>query len=166
MGLWAGIVVDSTPGQQPLVLFGKAWAGIATGVPLTLCSRQPNIRVKDFLMKFVCPHCKREMDSANLRTEWGPNGGTKCPECGGVLRPYLPHKRAVAVVSALSAILVMKIIGVRSWAVFGLGVALLWVPFSLILNTLSRWKKPLRFEAAPPRRSEADPFIRFDTWRR
>jgi len=92
--------------------------------------------------------------------EWGRNGGTRCPECGGVVRPYWPHKRVVAIVSALLGILAMKLVGVRSWVLLVLGAALLWVPISLILNSLLGWRKPLKLEGAAPRNTEPEPFIR------
>ena len=92
--------------------------------------------------------------------EFGRNNGPKCPECGGIVRPYRPHKRGVSVVSLFLGILTMKFMGVRSVTWFVLGAAMLWVPFALGLNILLQRREPFKLEAVGPRRSRPDPFTR------
>ena len=107
-------------------------------------------------MKVCCPHCDREIDTHNIRMEFGRNNGPRCPECGGLLRPYRPHKRVVLVSSLLLGILTMEFFGVRSVAWFVLGTAILWLPFSLGLNILVHSAGPFKLEAVEPRRSRPD----------
>lgn len=111
-------------------------------------------------MTLQCPHCNQEILSKEIRLEFGLDPGNKCPKCGGNVRPYRPHKWLVAVVSALLAGLVIRLLDLKSLPVAIIGAAALWVVLALMLNVLLQGGRPLKLEAVVSRRSPSDPFRR------
>jgi len=111
-------------------------------------------------MKTCCPHCDREIDTRNIRMEFGRNNAPKCPKCGGLVRPYRPYKRVVSVSSLVLGVLTMEFFGVKSVIWFALGVVMLWLPFALGLNILFQCAEPFKLEAVGSPRSQSDPVTR------
>ena len=104
-------------------------------------------------MKVRCPHCDQQIDPHEIRMEFGGDPGPKCPECGGLVRPYRPHRNTVFVSALLLGVLTMEFFSVKSPIWFVLGVAMLWVPFALGLNILLQRGKPFKLEAVTRSRS-------------
>lgn len=75
--------------------------------------------------------------------EWGPGGGFRCPSCKGAVRVSQPYRVLSATLSALIGAGILILSGVHFSGTFLLLTALIWVPISLLLNTVaSRVKQP------------------------
>ena len=103
-------------------------------------------------MTLRCPICGADIDSSQLRLDWGVEGGPRCPKCLERVRYSNPYGSYVGVLSLLVALGIMVLVHVQTYLSFLGGTILLWIILSLLLNAASVRIKPPSLERWKPRR--------------
>lgn len=103
-------------------------------------------------MHLLCPLCYNGVDSSALRLERGKGGAFHCPNCNSLVRFSRPYQRHIAVFALFAAWCLLFASGVRRVLTLLIASAVLWVPISLILNTVMVRVVPLTLEAWKPRK--------------
>lgn len=100
-----------------------------------------------------CPICGSLLTMATLRVEPGTGGAVRCPNCQELLQFSKPYSKFVAILSLLISIGVLALIRVQTLLGFAIGIPLIWIPLSLLMNVASLRIKPptLQKHKAPPR---------------
>ena len=103
-------------------------------------------------MTYKCPTCGHEFDASALQHPAGMGGGLYCPKCQERVYVSMPYGRAVALISFVISVVLLKLLEVKNIAAFLIGTALIWIPVSMFLNAWSVRLKPPSLKKWTPRR--------------
>ncbi|MGC2832172.1 MAG: hypothetical protein WB994_21225 [Candidatus Acidiferrum sp.] len=101
---------------------------------------------------YKCPECREQIDACDLQQPAGLTGGLYCPKCQGRVVVSPPFRRAVGILSLFLATGILLAAHVKIGFMLLLGVLVLWVPISLVLNAYSTRFRPATLKKWKPRR--------------